>query len=105
MSLNENTGGIITQQEAKVLAKSFDKRFPNEVTSSFIGSTNLKNLVNQNDCVGIRIYNGYDEAAGKISLIIVGVDSNEKDILENGLIYDRMVTCPPVCPIDGLLVK
>lgn len=105
MSLNVNTGGIITQQEAIDLAKSFDRKFPNEITSSFIGSANVKAILNQNDCIGIRIYNGYDNIDGKISLIIVGVDSNEKDIIENRLIYDQMATCPPMCPVDGLLIK
>ena len=105
MSLNENIGSIITQEEAVILANSFDSKFPNEVTSSFIGSANLQTVLNQNDCIGVRIYNGYDDVDGKISLIIVGVDSEGKDILGNGLIYDRMATCPPVCPVDGLLAK
>ena len=105
MSLNVNTGSIITQQEAKDLARSFESRFPNEITSSFIGSANLEALLNQNDCIGIRIYNGYDEIAEKISLIMVGVDSKEKDIINNRLIYDQMATCPPMCPVDGLLIN
>jgi len=33
------------------------------------------------------------------------VDVDEKDILNNGIIYDRIATCPPLCPTEGLYVK
>ena len=105
MELDVNTGSIITQEKAKALITAFESKFPGEVTSSFIGANNLKNILDQNNCIGLRIYNGYDEVNEKISLVLVGVDADEKEILENGLIVDEMVTCPPRCPIDGLGVK
>lgn len=105
MKLDVNTGSIITQEEAKALITAFESKFPGEVTSSFIGANNVKNILEQENCIGVRIYNGYDIVNEKISLVLLGVDEDEKEILENGIIYDRIETCPPLCPIDGLYVK
>jgi hypothetical protein len=103
MSLNPNTGSIITQEQAKTLIDAFAKKFPGEVVSSFIGGDNVKKILEQEDCIGLRIYNGYNDAEQKISLVVVGVNSNEEDMLENGIIYDELVTCPPLCPKKGLV--
>lgn len=105
MYLNKNTGSIISQETAEELVASYQEKNPDEIISSFIGSNNIKALLNQEDCIGIRIYNGYDNTENKISLVVVGVDSNEKDMLKDAIIYDRMATCPPLCPVEGLLVK
>jgi len=103
MSLNPNTGSIITQEQAKTLIDAFAKKFPGEVVSSFIGGDNVKKILEQEDCIGLRIYNGYNDAEQKISLVVVGVNSNEEDMLENGIIYDEMALCPPICPKKGLV--
>lgn len=105
MKLNVNTGSIITQEEAKALITAFKTKFPDEVTSSFIGAINVKNILEQDNCIGIRIYNGYDEVKEKISLVLVGVDANEKEILENRIIFDYLATCPPTCSVEGFLSK
>lgn len=105
MSLSENSGSIFSQTVAESLITSFDQRFQGEIISSFIGANHVKSILAQKDCIGIRIYNGYDAVKGKISLIIVGVDKEQKDLLGTGLIYDDMITCPPTCPIDGLFPK
>ena len=102
MKPDVNTGSIITQEEAKSLISAFKTKFPGEVTSSFIGANNVKNILEQENCIGIRIHNGYDVVNEKISLVFVGVDEDGKEILENGQIYDKVLWCPDYCPIDGL---
>jgi hypothetical protein len=102
MKLDVNTGSIITQEEAKALIKAFKAKFPGEVTSSFIGANNVKNILEQKNCIGVRIHNGYDVVNEKISLVLVGVDVDEKEILEEGIIYDKMLQCPTFCSKDGL---
>lgn len=99
---NKNTGEIITEEVARELISSFTNNYPGEVTSSFIGSTNVQNILDQENCIGVRIYNGYDAVTQKLSLVLVGVDEDEKEILEGGIIYDRLLPCPDICPIDGL---
>lgn len=102
MRLDANIGSIITEEEAKTLIQSFDTRFHGEVTSSYIGANNVKNILDQENCIGIRIHNGYNEETQKLSMVLVGVDENGNEILENGLIYDKLLQCPSYCPIDGL---
>lgn len=103
MKLDPNTGGIITKEEAKTLIAAFAKKFPGQIVSSFIGGDNVKKILEQNNCIGLRIYNGYDDVEQKISLVVVGVDTQEQDMLDGDIIFDKMVTCPPFCPTDGLV--
>ncbi len=102
MTLDQNSGKIITEAEAKTLINAFKVKYPNESTSSFIGSNNVQNILQQEGCIGIRVYNGFDVVSQTISLVLVGVDAREKDMLAGGIIYDQMIKCPTKCPIDGL---
>jgi hypothetical protein len=103
MKLDPNTGSIITEAQAKELINNFNAKFPGEVVSSFIGVNPIKKIVDQENCIGIRVYNGYDAITQKLSLVMVGVDQEEQDILENGIIYDKLAICPPLCSKNGLL--
>lgn len=103
MALDVNSGGIISEQKAKELIAEFAIKFPGEVVSSFIGSENVNIILAQENCIGIRIYNGYDAIERKISLVLVGVDQYDHDILTGAIIYDKLITCPPTCPVEGLL--
>lgn len=102
MALDEKTGEIISQEQAKLLVRAFEEKFKGEVTSSFIGGNNIARVLNQDGCIGLRIYNGYNEEKKKMSLVIVGVGQDENDLLKEGLIYDELVTCPEYCPKKGL---
>ncbi|WP_297510051.1 hypothetical protein [Flavobacterium sp.] len=103
MTLDPSTGSIISVEQAKKMITLFAEKFPNQTVSSFIGGDNVKNILEQEGCIGIRIYNGYNEELEKISLIMVGVNKEEEDMLNNGIIYDQMVICPPACPKVGLI--
>lgn len=103
MTLNENSGGLISKERAIKLVSAFDKKFPGEIVSSFIGSSNVESLLQQENCIGLRVYNGYDLGEQKLSLVIVGVGIDGEDLLEAGLIYDELVKCPDYCPKASLL--
>jgi hypothetical protein len=102
MSLNESTGSIISEELAIKYIDAFRKKFGEQVISSFIGSNPINDIMKQEGCIGLRIYNGYNEEKQSIALVLVGVDGEGKDMLKSGLIYDDMLTCPPTCPIEGL---
>lgn len=102
MTLNEKTGEIISLEQAKLLIKAFGEKFKGEVTSSFIGGNNISTILNQDGCIGLRIYNGYNTEKEKMSLVIVGVGQDENDFLNEGFIYDNLATCPDYCPKKGL---
>ena len=69
---------------------------PYETRSHFFGKHIIQQILEQEDCMGIRIYYAIDEG-GKKQLIIVGADAKEADIYE-GIIAERSVLCPPFCP-------
>lgn len=102
MKLDVNTGSIITQEEAKALIGAFKTKFPGEVTSSFIGANNVKNILDQENCIGLKIHNGYNVEDERICLILLGLDAEGKEILEKGIIYERIITSPPFGFIESL---
>lgn len=104
MELNAKTGSIITKERAKELISSFQNQYKDEINSSFIGADNVKHILSQESCMGIRIYNGFDVKNQKISLVLVGVDENGEELLHDGIIYDDLKICPPVCPLEGSLL-
>jgi len=103
MALSKTSGGTITLTEAVDLVSAFRTNFPSESKGSFIGADNIMLILAQDDCIGIRTYNGYDEKEGAMVLVMVGVDSDEKD-MTSGYIMDRMIRCPNVCDVSSPLV-
>ena len=72
-----------------------------DTVSHFFGRDIINKILEQNDCMGIRIYYALDEN-GKKQLIIVGADSKENDIYA-GIIAERSFSCPPFCPTNSPL--
>ena len=103
MELDENTGGEITLAEAQKYVSAFRAKFPKEVKALFIGSARVKKILDQVDCIGIRIYNGYDSDADRLNLVLVGVDNQGKD-MTNGVIMDKMKPCPVGCDSGSALM-
>lgn len=77
---------------------------PNGVKGHFYGKDAIQAILNQKNCVGIRIYYALDTLGAK-QLIIVGATTAENDLYE-GLLAERGSTCPPYCgggnPLNGL---
>lgn len=96
MDLNENTGAIISLKEAQTLISAFRKKYPNEIHSLFAGSTIIKRILDQEGCIGIRIYNGYNEKEQRLNSVLIGVDEQGEDI--RAIIADDMRPCPSTCP-------
>lgn len=105
MKLNATTGSIISEERARKLITSFGIKYKDEINSSFIGSENVQHILKQEGCVGLRIYNGYNDENQKMSLVLVGVDESGNEMLSDGIIYDELALCPPTCPVDNSLLK
>ena len=56
----------------------------------------LLEILDQEDCMGIRFYYGIGDD-GKKNLIAVGATSDENDMVD-GVIVEKVVPCPPRCP-------
>ena len=74
-----------------------------DTISHFFGKNIINRILEQEGCMGIRIYYALDED-GKKQLIIVGADSKENDIYQ-GVIAERSYLCPPYCGSGSPLSK
>ncbi len=104
MEINENTGGEITLADAQKYVGAFRTKYPNEVKAFFIGKTSVNKILDQANCIGIRIYNGYDANANCLNLVMVGIDDQGKDMTD-GVIMDQMKTCPSHCDNTSSLMN
>ena len=101
MALDQNTGEEINLQEARGYISDFAKQFPNEVKSFFVGKNHIIKIMNQDNCIGIRVYNGYDFTESRMNQVFIGVDSNGNDMKE--IIVDKSAVCPPICPTESIM--
>lgn len=86
----------VSFEEAKELKDNYQESMsPGDILAFYYGKTFLLSVLNQEGCVGIRIYNGRKED-GKLELVIVGVNSDGEDLKE-GILGNRSAPCPPYC--------
>lgn len=101
-------GSYISQSQAKTLGTNYtsSNRFAQTgyIKAHFLGNEKLEELLNQQSCVGLRIYYATKieiSTAQTPEIVVVGVDSSGNDILGNNLILDASLPCPPACPETG----
>jgi hypothetical protein len=99
MSFTGNEDHSISLQDAVALTSRYQQRNPNAVKAEFFGRDAIKAILDQEGCVGIRIYYGLDEN-GKNHLVLVGADADENDLHE-GVLAERAQQCPPICPTNN----
>jgi hypothetical protein len=66
-----------------------------DTIAHYFGKDAIQEILDQGDCVGIRIYYGLDDQDAK-HLIITGVTEDRED-LYNGLLAERSKPCPDSC--------
>ena len=67
---------------------TFQKNNPDSIKAFFIGSEKVNMILQQENCIGIRVYNGYNETLDKNNLVLVGVDKKGEDISEGIILED-----------------
>ncbi len=88
-------GSFISLVEAKAKTRRHRaKMSPKDLKAFFFGKDKLKEILNQKDCVGLRVYYGAN-ADQTPELVIVGVTEDMNDISTK--ILDRAFPCPPYC--------
>jgi hypothetical protein len=104
MSINQNTGTVITESEAINFTHTYQQRYPNEKKAYFVGSEKIDMILNQEGCIGIRIYDGLNSENNDENRVLVGVDDNGEDMVE-GVIVEHLMPCPSHCPNSSSLIK
>jgi len=87
-------------------ASKWTKNFRNtisegETIAEFFGKDHIQEILNQADCVGIRIYYSLDDT-GKKHLIICGAKANEDDIY-TGMLAEAALGSPPFSGVTNPL--
>jgi hypothetical protein len=96
MSFDGNEGKVVSIQEAAIWTAKYRNNIqPGETIAHFIGKNKLNLILDQKNCVGVRIYYGIDENDEK-NLVFVGADENENDLVD-GVILEYVRKCPPYC--------
>jgi hypothetical protein len=79
-------GSIISLADGSAMTASFRRKFPNETKAVYYSSDVYNDLLAQDGCVGIRVYNALD-LEGNMTNVIVGVDAHGNDLYA-GKVYD-----------------
>lgn len=102
MIVTGNENHQISLADASEMTKRYrDSAGENAIIAHMFGESAITAILNQEGCLGIRIYYGLDEN-GKKQLVITGVDSSGND-LYNGLLADRSACCPSMCSASNPL--
>jgi hypothetical protein len=96
MPFTGNENHQISLQDAAELTANFRNSHPIGTTIGlFYGKATIQSILNQPNCVGIRIYYAQD-ANNESTMVIVGTDANEND-MENGILAEYGIKCPNNC--------
>lgn len=96
MAFNGTEGVQVTLDDASGWTKNFrDTIVTGDTLGHFFGKDILQKILDEPDCMGIRIYYGLD-ANGEKNLVLSGALENQDD-MENGVLAEHSVTCPSRC--------
>ncbi len=96
-------GEAIAIDEAAALTANFRRNNGNRaetVKAHLFGRDILRQILDQENCVGIRMYHGLDDTGGK-QLVLIGVDADGQD-MEASIVADKSRVCPPDCSTSTL---
>jgi hypothetical protein len=95
MSFTGSEDHSISLNDAAKMTKNYRDRNPGQIKAHFFGKDTIQSILDQDDCVGIRIYYALDDNGVK-HLVISGVKADESD-LYNGILAEKSWPCPPYC--------
>jgi hypothetical protein len=98
MAFTGNEGHDINLNDAIRFTATYRETKGDEFLGGFFGKEAIKNILNQQGCAGIRIYNAIDDN-NKRTYVLVGVTSDNVD-MTGGELAEFLIGCPPHCP-DG----
>ena len=115
MNFTGNEGGPISRETAKQWIENYESsesaKAPEKsiIKAHFFGREKIQKLLDQEGCVGLRVYYGKD-SSGVQKLFMVGANSNMDNLIpedtksattEENIILDDSWDCPPYCPNNG----
>ncbi len=102
MTFTGNENHDISLSEASAWTANYRNSVASGTTiAHYFGKSAIRAILEQDSCVGIRIYYALDPQGAK-QIIAVGVNSDGND-LYNGLLAERTVKCPQQCSASNPL--
>ena len=96
MAFNGKEGTKVTLSEASGWTAAYRSTIDEgDRIAHFFGKNLINSILDQDGCMGIRIYHGIDESDEKV-LVLVGADADEDD-MTTGVIVEKSFPCPPRC--------
>ncbi len=104
-----NEGDLISDAVSKQWMTNYTSQNPSSLIAHFFGFAILNKIMNQTDCIGIRMYYALNDS-GIQQVLLVGVNSNGENILptstggrtaDDGTIGDMSFPCPTYCSGGG----
>ena len=95
MAFDGSEGAPIDLTDAAQWTKKFRTQNPDSIKAHYFGRKIIEKILDQSECVGIRIFQAIDEH-GTQHLILAGTDANENNQL-NGLLGEASIPCPNQC--------
>ncbi|TPE44390.1 hypothetical protein [Pontibacter mangrovi] len=95
---NGSEGGQIEPEVAASYTQNYRQSIAGKegvAKAHFFGRDILQAILEQEGCMGIRIYYGIDEN-GQKQLVLVGANADGED-MEDGVMADFSHVCPPDC--------
>ncbi len=99
-----SAGAVVTLAEAIDFTHAYQEQYPDSTKAYLVDVDKLNLITEQKGCISVRIYNGYDTENNTTNLVLVGVDSEGEDMTE-GIIIERVFSCPPYCSGKSPLIK
>lgn len=99
MAFNGSEGSKISVREGGDMTANYRTANPGERKGHFFGRDLLMEILEQEGCMGIRMYYGIDDD-GEKQLVICGADASEDDMLD--IVGDVSCPCPPCGSANAL---
>ena len=95
MAFDGTEGQQITLAAGATMTADYrDNAGSGAINGIFIGRDHIEAILDQSDCMGIRIYFAIN-GDGENTVVLVGADSSEDDQLD--IIVNTGIKCPPEC--------
>lgn len=101
MAFDGTEGSAILLSKAADYTKEHRDRNPGQRLGHFFGRDIITEILNQEGCMGIRIYYGLNPENGDRELILVGANADQDDMTD--LVADFSVSCPSFCSDSNAL--
>lgn len=94
MAFDGTEGEEISLNSASAMTAEYRRNNQNGTLAHFFGRDIINRILEQEGCMGIRLYYGADED-GNQQIVMVGADGNENDMTD--LVADLSHPCPNAC--------